>query len=86
MVTIDKVKSGAAQWIDRELLPKMSGLSRWVLGAVSTGVVLKLDKLGENMRSDPVVSAMGIIDDNNMVDVEMLYQLIMPQAENARQK
>lgn len=24
---------------------------------------------------------MGIIDDNNMVDVEMLYQLIMPQAE-----
>lgn len=70
----------------RELLPKMSGLSRWVFGAVSTGVVLKLDKLAENMRSDPVVSAMGIIDDNNMVDVEMLYQLIMPQAENARQK
>lgn len=70
----------------RELLPKMSGLSRWVFGAVSTGVVLKLDKLAENMRSDPVVSAMRIIDDNNMVDVEMLYQLIMPQAENARQK
>lgn len=81
MVTIDKVKSGAAQWIDRELLPKMSGLSRWVFGALSTGVVLKLDKLAENVRSNPVVSAMGIIDDNNMVDVEMLYQLIMPQAE-----
>lgn len=81
MVTIDKVKSGAAQWIDRELLPKMSGLSRWVFGALGTGVVLKLDKLADNVRSNPVVSAMGIIDDNNMVDVDMLYQLIMPQAE-----
>lgn len=81
MVTIDKVKSGAAQWIDRELQPKMSGLSRWVFGALGTGVVLKLDKLAENMRNNPIVSAMGIIDDNNMVDVDMLYQLIMPQAE-----
>lgn len=59
----------------------MSGLSRWVFGALGTGVVLKLDKLTDNVRSNPVVSAMGIIDDNNMVDVEMLYQLIMPQAE-----
>ena len=59
----------------------MSGLSRWVFGALGTGVVLKLDKLTDNVRSNPVVSSMGIIDDNNMVDVEMLYQLIMPQAE-----
>ena len=59
----------------------MSGLSRWVFGALGTGVVLKLDKLTDNVRSNPVVSAMGIIDDNNMVDVEMLYQLIMPQTE-----
>lgn len=81
MVTIDKGKSGAAQWIDRELPPKMSGLSRWVFGALGAGIVLKLDKLADNVRSNPVVSAMGIIDDNNMVDVEMLYQLIMPQAE-----
>lgn len=59
----------------------MSGLSRWVFGALGTGIVLKLDKLAYNVRSNPVVSAMGIIDDNNMVDVDMLYQLIMPQAE-----
>lgn len=81
MVTIDKVKSGTARFVDCELLPKMTGLPRWVFGALATGVVLKLDKLLEKAKRSTILSALEIVDENNMIDIDALYQLIIPQAE-----
>jgi hypothetical protein len=78
---MEKVKRGVARYVDDELVGKMSGWQRWVIGA---GFAMYLENFSSNMqklKEHPVVKSLGLMDDNGNIAVERMYQHIKMQAQ-----
>lgn len=76
MVTIDKVQRGLAAFIDREMIPALTGWDKILVGG---GASLAVSKLPNLMAQYPVLTALGIYDkENNQVDIDSLYQAVVP--------
>ena len=73
---------GLAQYVDEEIVSKISGWQKWVVGA---GLGVALDKgvnIFNELKSNPMVKALEVIDKNDMIDVDTLYKSIKKQAHN----
>lgn len=83
MVHINSVTRGLSKYVDNDLVPKLDGWQRWVLGA---GAALLLSnvpaKFGE-IRKLPIIAFMDVIDDNGMIDVDRVFQEVSKQARLA---
>lgn len=79
MVTIDKVQSGVTAFVDREIVP---GLSGWDKVIVAGGIALMISNLPNiiaQYSSNPAVAALGLYDKNtNQVNVDALYNAACP--------
>lgn len=74
MVTLQQVQNGIASFLDNELMPMLpqTGLERLMLG---TGVSLLLKKNFNkinDLKEQPLIKAMGIFDEEGMVDIDTL--------------
>lgn len=76
MVTMEKVQRGLAAFIDRELIPSLSGWDKVLVGG---GAGLAVAKLPQMIAQYPIVSALGVYDkENNQVDIDALYKAVTP--------
>jgi hypothetical protein len=76
MVTMEKVQRGLAAFIDRELIPSLSGWDKVLVGG---GAGLAVAKLPQMIAQYPIVATLGVYDkENNQVDIDALYQAIVP--------
>ena len=76
MVTMEKVQRGLAAFIDRELIPSLSGWDKVLVGG---GAGLAVAKLPQIIAQYPIVATLGVYDkENNRVDIDALYQAIVP--------
>lgn len=81
MYHYDKVMKGIASYIDAEILTKINGWQRWLVGA---GIGVSLDKahnIFKTLKENPMVSALGIIDEHDNIDIELLYKEFKKQAQ-----
>ena len=69
-VTVDRIAEGVATYIDRELVPKVPGIRKWVLG-MSGAYAIKMvqDKVAENKN---LLTSIGIMSEDGMVDIDTL--------------
>ena len=80
MIPMDKVQRGIAMFIDRELMPSLTGWDKILVGGSAGIAVAKLPKLVEHY---PIISALDIYDkDNNQMDIDTLYQSVVPYLNN----
>ena len=76
MVSMDKVQRGLAAFLDRELIPSLSGWDKVLVGG---GAGILTAKLPQVIAQYPVVAALGLYDAaNNQVDIDALYNSITP--------
>ena len=76
MVSMDKVQRGLAAFIDRELIPNLSGWDKVLVGG---GAGLLTARLPQMISQYPVVATLGLYDTgNNQVDIDALYQAVTP--------
>lgn len=81
MYHYDRVMKGIASYIDDEILIKINGWQRWIVGA---GLGISLDKMHnvyKTLKENPMVAALGIIDEHDNMDVELLYKHLKKQAQ-----
>lgn len=81
MVSYSQVVNGISKYIDQEIVNKLQGWQRWALGA-GTGIFLS--KSGENfaqLKENSIVKMLGLIDENGMVDVDIIYSELRKQAD-----
>lgn len=79
MVPMEKVQTGIAKFIDRDVAPSLSGWDRVVIGGGGALLVSKLPAMAAQFAQKPVIAAMGIYDpDGNNVDVDALYEAAKP--------
>lgn len=80
MIPMDKVQRGIAMFIDRELMPSLTGWDKILVGGSAGIAAAKLPKLVEHY---PIISALDIYDkDNNQMDIDTLYQSVVPYLNN----
>lgn len=76
MVTMEKVQRGLAAFIDRELIPSLSGWDKVLVGG---GAGLAVAKLPQLIAQYPIAATLGVYDmERNQVDIDAVYQAIGP--------
>lgn len=80
MTTVVSVIDGIKEFIDEELISKVSGLGKWFIGA---GISLAMDNAVNTfneLKENPIIKTMGIIHDDDTIDIDMLYSKLKEQA------
>lgn len=80
MATIAQIQTGAARFIDNELLPSFTGWQKMLIGG-STALLLKnLPNTLATLTANPVVAALGVYNpQNGAVDIDALSGAFLPQ-------
>ena len=68
MVRINSVATGLANYIDTEILPKMGGWQRWVVGSAAGIALKRADRLITALADHPLIKATGIIDSEGLIN------------------
>lgn len=75
MVNMDKIQRGIALFIDREMMPNLSGWEKVLIGGGATIAVAKLPNI---ILQYPIIAAMGLYDkETNQMDIDTLYQSVV---------
>ena len=76
MVRIDQVQRGLAAFIDRDLIPSLSGWDKVLVGG---GAGILTARLPQMISQHPVVATLGLYDAaNNQVDIDAMHQYVTP--------
>nr|DAE98798.1 MAG TPA: hypothetical protein [Caudoviricetes sp.] len=81
MVTLAQATAGIERYLDTEILAKIPGWQKWVLGAAASRMLSRSGEIFNTLKSNPVVSAMGIIDEQDQIDIDAVYQEFAAQAQ-----
>ena len=81
MVTIHAVQNGLTKYVDREILSKMQGWKKWTFGAIAGIWLGNFPNTFQKIKSNALVSTLGVIDANDMIDIDKLYNEFSKQAE-----
>lgn len=81
MIPYNQVVNGLAKYIDSEIVSKIGGWQKWALGAGIGIGVKRGSAIVEQMKSMPLIKMLNIIDEENMVDVEVIYEELKKQAQ-----
>lgn len=80
MITLDQIQRGASRFVDTELMPKLAGRDKWIVAGVVTLYIKRLPALVEQLKSKEAVRLLGVIGEDNSVDLEAVYNSIKPAA------
>ncbi|MBP3697965.1 MAG: hypothetical protein J6J01_00580 [Oscillospiraceae bacterium] len=79
MVTVSQVQRGVTDFIDREIVPHLTGFEKIVVGGGGALIANKLPEVMDKLMDSPVVSALDLYDKNShMVDIDAIYTAVKP--------
>lgn len=78
MVSIDQVQRGVAQFVERELLPKMQGKDKWIVTGITTLGLSKLPSLLQTAQGNDVIKVLGIVGEDGYLDMESIIEAVRP--------
>lgn len=81
MVTMDQVKRGAARYLDEEFTGKLNGWRKWAVGAGGAMALENLDTILMTAKENPVVRALGVLDEAGHVDIDRVYSYVRKEAQ-----
>ena len=81
MVTLQQVQHGLSQYVSNELTSKMSGAQKWIFGAGAELYIGNIASIFNNLKMNPMVKALGVIDEQDQIDLDKLYQVVLKQAD-----
>lgn len=72
-MTYLNVKNGLLNYIHQEIIEKAQGTNKFLLCAGVALLTPKLDEMYHQYKEHPVIKALGVIHDNDHIDVDVLY-------------
>lgn len=81
MYKFDKVIKGIMNYIDNEILIKIDGWQKWVVGAGAGMLMSNTSELFNNLKNNELIKILNIIDADNNINVPKLYEEIRKQAQ-----
>ena len=81
MVTYQALVKGISTFIDKEILTKLSGTSKMLMG-IGAGVAIKRsENIYEVLKNNSIMKMLGIIDQQGNIDIDILYEELKKQVE-----
>lgn len=81
MVHKSKVLQGIVNYVDAEIISKMSGSWKaWVVGGAAGLIAARADRIIAALSSSPLVTALGIVEGEN-IDVDAIITELRKQAQ-----
>ena len=79
-VTPAQISDGIARYVDSELVPKMPGVRKWILGISGAYLgAMAEQKIREN---EQMLRSIGIMSDDGMIDIDSLRTRLMSTASS----
>lgn len=79
MVTIQQVQQGLAKFVDMEVLPRLSGVEKVVVGGGAALLAKKLPETLVALNDNKIVAALGLYDrERGEIDIDELYSAMKP--------
>lgn len=83
MVTLNQIVNGIIEYADAEFVSKLHDWRKWVVGGAIGLAVGNAPQIFETLRSNAMVKALGVISEDNMVDIEKIYRIMAQQADKS---
>lgn len=81
MYNLGQVVRGISEYLDNEIVYKISGWQRWVVGA-GLGVSLnRSTEIFNELKKNEIVKTLGLIDNDDKIDVDTIYKELVKQAK-----
>lgn len=83
MYNLRQVVAGLAAFIDNEILTKVNGWQKWLVGA---GMGVALDRSSDifnSLKQNEIIKMLGVIDNDDNIDVDTLYREVKKQAQKS---
>lgn len=81
MYSYDKVINGLSKYIDNEIVSKLPGWKKWILGTGMGMALSNSNNIYEQLKNNEFIKMLNIIDSNGNVNVEALYKELKKQAQ-----
>lgn len=81
MVTKEQFINGLVRFFDSDVIPQLPTAGKWMVGAMVIGASKKAENIIASLSVNPVVKAMGMIDENGMIDIDLLADSLRQSAD-----
>ena len=81
MVAYNQVVNGISRYIDQEIVNKIQGWQKWVLGTGAGVFLSKGTNVFNQLKMHPMIKMLDIVDENDMIDIDVIYKELKKQAE-----
>ena len=81
MYSYDKVMNGLAKYVDTEIVSKVSGWKKWIVGSGIGMILSNADNVVEQLKNNEFVKLLNIIDEHSNVNVDAMYKELKRQAQ-----
>ena len=81
MYSLAQVANGANAYISSEIVEKLSDWRKWVVGAAAELLVANMAGVFNKLKTNELVKLLGVIDENDNIDVDKLYKHFKSQAQ-----
>ena len=83
MYEYNKVINGIAKYIDYEIVEKISGWKKWVVGSGMGLALSNTTEVFNQLKNNEFVKMLGVIDKEDKVDVDKIYKEMKKQAKKS---
>jgi hypothetical protein len=83
MVSISQAKQGANAYVNNEIISRMAGWQKWVAGAAVAVATARAEDIFAKLKDHPVVTALGVVDADGMIDIDVLHRAFAEQARTS---
>ena len=81
MYEYSKVLNGITTYIDREIVDKINGWQKWVVGSGIGIAMSNSTNVFNELKKNQVIKMLGVIDKDDKIDVEKIYKELKKQAK-----
>ena len=80
MVSYNQFIAGIVTYIDKEILINVHGWQKHAIG-IAVGIIAKRSETLLDSKYANIAKSLGILDDNNNVDIDLLYEEVKKEVE-----
>lgn len=76
-----QIKNGIQMYLERELMTKVQGWQKWLIGAGASIMLEKSDNLMIHLTENPLVHSLDLVDAEGEIDIETIYRHFLAEAQ-----
>ena len=81
MITVEQAAGGLSRYLDAEVMPHLPSGRGLLLGTAAALYIRRAPEIVRELAARPSVKLLGIIDEQNNIDLDALYNAALPQVK-----